>query len=125
MFWRTKNQLPDHLKLRGEFLPFEAWTSTGVATTRDFVKNVPTFFPLTMFVIAFSVCPLHITTDTPFSRAHVAARTYTINEIFYAIYNISAADNVCDSLLCVPITYHHRNIILQGPSCYTYLHNYN
>ena len=59
--------------------PSRACTSTGVPCEGVMVKKVPTFFPFTMLMMAFSSQPLQITTDVPFFSAHVAAFTYHTN----------------------------------------------
>lgn len=64
--WQHKNNLP-----------FSASESTGVGPPADVsVKNVPTFRPPIIVLIAFSWVPLQITTLTPRSSAHVAALTF-------------------------------------------------
>ena len=64
-------------------LPSRACTSTGVPSEGLMVKKVPTFFPFTMLMMAFSSQPLQITTDTPFFSAHVAAFTCHTNHLAY------------------------------------------
>ena len=64
-------------------LPSRACTSTGVPSEGLVVKKVPTFFPFTMLMMAFSSQPLQITTDTPFFSAHVAAFTCHTNHLAY------------------------------------------
>lgn len=57
-------------------LPFSAITSTDTAEVVAWsVKNVPTFLPLMIVLIAFSCFPLQITTLTPLAMAQVAAFT--------------------------------------------------
>ena len=58
-------------------LPLAAWSSIDGPTFSASVKKVPIFLPLTISVI-MSVClncPFAITTEQPFSKAHVAALT--------------------------------------------------
>uniref|UniRef100_A0A1B0B8P4 Uncharacterized protein n=1 Tax=Glossina palpalis gambiensis TaxID=67801 RepID=A0A1B0B8P4_9MUSC len=55
----------------------QASSSTGVVKPSvDSVKNVPTFLPPIIVLMAFSCIPLHITTLTPRSKAQVAALTF-------------------------------------------------
>ena len=56
-------------------IPFSAAVSTVMPPLAAFVKNVPNFRPATMSRTAFSVIPLHMTTETPLSSAQHAERT--------------------------------------------------
>lgn len=58
-------------------LPFSASVSTGVGPPAAVsVKNVPTFRPPIIVLMAFSCVPLQMTTLTPRSNAQVAALTF-------------------------------------------------